>query len=93
MISAGWQCSLLWQILIVGGSFEQEGSGGAGGGRNTSICARKLKILEGDKSDGCSNNTSLYIFCLVLFIFLAGLMLGVVYNTIFRCGIQRVTGS
>ena len=43
----------LWQILILGGAFEQEGTGGAGGGRDTSICARKLKILEGDKSDGC----------------------------------------
>ena len=48
--------------MIFDGAFEQEGSGGAGagGGRDTSICARKLYILEGDKSDGCSKNTSLY---------------------------------
>ena len=48
---------------------------GAGGGRDTSICARKLQILEGDKSDGCSKNTSLYITCLVLFVILEDLML------------------
>ena len=30
MISAGRQCLLLWQILILGGTFEQEGSGGGG---------------------------------------------------------------
>ena len=58
MISAGWQCLLLWQILISGGAFEQEGSGRG----HTSICGRKLYILEGDKSDGCSNNTSLPLY-------------------------------
>ena len=31
MISAGWWCLLLWQILISGGAFKQEGSGGGGG--------------------------------------------------------------
>ena len=49
------------------------------GGRNTPICARKLEILEGDKSDGCSKDTSLYITCLVTFIFLADMMLAVVW--------------
>ena len=53
------------------------------------MCAGTI-ILEWVKSDGCSKNTSLHITCLVLFSILADLMLGVVYNTIFRCGIQRV---
>ena len=32
VISAGWWCLLLWQILISGGAFKQEGSGGRGAG-------------------------------------------------------------
>ena len=70
-------CTTLKQVLILGEAFEQEGSGEkeGGGGRDTSICARILKILEGDKSDGCSKKTSLYITCLVFFINLKDLML------------------
>ena len=83
MISACWYCLLLWQILILGGACEQEGSGGG----DISICARKLYILIGDKSDGCSKKISLYITRLVLFIILEGLKLDVVCNTIFRCGV------
>ena len=59
------------------GRAEFQGRGGmglnkreAGGGRNTSTCARKQKILEGDKSDGCSSNTSLYVYhlpCIVYY--------------------------
>ena len=38
VIPAGWKCLLLWQIWILGGAFEQEGSGGgAGGGRGVFI--------------------------------------------------------
>ena len=59
MIQAGWLCLLLWQISILGGAFEQEGSREAGTGRDLSICARKLKIHEGDKSDGCSKKAFL----------------------------------
>ena len=71
-----------------------EGERGRGrGGRDNSICARKLKTLKMDKSDGCSMNTSLYITGMVLIIILAALMLGVVYNTIFGCGIQCVIAS
>ena len=40
VISSAWKCLLLWQISILGGAFEQEESGG--GGRDNSICARKL---------------------------------------------------
>ena len=48
------------------------------------MCAEIIKILQGDKSDGCRRNAlSIYITCLVLFIvLLAGLMLGVVYNVL-----------
>ena len=60
-------------------AFEQKGSGGrglvAGGGRDTSICAQTHILFEGDKSDGCSKNTSLNITCLVLFKILADLNL------------------
>ena len=71
--------------------------GGAGGtpqyGRDSSICARNVLLLEGDKSDGCSKKTPLYITCLVLLITLEDLMVDVVCNTIFRCGKQRVKAS
>ena len=40
-----------------GPEFGQEKRGG-GNGRGNSICARKLKILQGDKSDGCIRNAS-----------------------------------
>ena len=40
------------------------------GGLDTSVCARKLHIPEGDKSDGCSRETSLFITCLVLYVIL-----------------------
>ena len=40
-----------------GAGCEQEG---AGGGGDNSICVRKLKILEGDISDGCERNASVY---------------------------------
>ena len=76
--------------MILGRAFEQEGSGAGGGERDTPICARKVLLLKGDKSDGCSKKTSLYITCLVLFIILEDLMLDVVCNTIFGCGKQRV---
>ena len=33
---------------------------GGGGGRGNSTCARKLSILQGDKSDGCGRNASVY---------------------------------
>ena len=45
VMSAGWQCLLLWQILIFGGAFEQEGSGGAGGGGRAghfNMCAETI---------------------------------------------------
>ena len=35
MISTSWKCLLLWQISILGGAYEQEGTGekrGGGGG-------------------------------------------------------------
>ena len=43
--------------------------------------------------DSCRRNTSLYIACLFLYNFPTDLMLGVAYNTIFRCGIRRVMAS
>ena len=64
-----------------------------GGGGGTSICARKVLLLEGDKSEGCSKKTSLYITCLVMFIIVENLMLDVVCNAIFGCGKQRVEAS
>ena len=76
--------------MILGRAFEQEGSGAGGGERDTPIRARKVYLLKGDKSDGCSKKTSLDITCLVLFIILEDLMLDVVCNTIFGCGKQRV---
>ena len=57
-----------------------EQSGGVVGGGGTSIC-------------GCSNNTSFYITRLVFFFFAVDLMLGVAYNTIFRCGVKCFIGS
>ena len=45
VISAGWWCLLLWQILILGGAFEQEGSGRGGeGGRvgHFNMCAETI---------------------------------------------------
>ena len=85
----------LRQVLNLGGAFEQEGwrRGKGSGGRDTSICARKLHILKGDKSYGCSRNTSLYITCLVLFIIVEELILDVVCNGMFRCGEERVKAS
>ena len=58
-----------------------------------SICARKLKILKGHKSDGCSKKTSVYIICLVMFTFLEGLMLDAVFNPVFRWSKQLVKSS
>ena len=63
---------LLWQILILGEAFEQEGSGGAGAGRGGGETLQYVRgnytSLKGtNKSDGCSKKTSLYITCLVLF--------------------------
>ena len=59
VISAGWLCLLLWQILIFGGAFEQEGSGGAGGtikyvrvndkslkGTNLTVVARRHPFIS-----------------------------------------------
>ena len=69
---------------------KRDRGGKGGGGRDTSICARKLSILQGDKSDDCGKKACLYITCLVLYIILKGLMLYVVCNAIFRCGIERV---
>ena len=34
--------------------------GGGGDGRDNNLSARKLQILEGDKSDGCGRNASVY---------------------------------
>ena len=48
-----------------------------------SICARKLLIYRGDTSDGCGRNASLNITCLLLFFFVADLMLAVEYNKLF----------
>ena len=49
-------------------------------------------MLQGDKSDGCSKKTSLYITYLVMFIILEDLMLDVVCNPVFGCK-QRVKAS
>ena len=54
-------------------AFEQEGSGGKGNGRDNSICARGLEIVEGDKSDGCRTSVLVYFTCLGLHILLADL--------------------
>ena len=59
-------------------------------GASISICARELKTLEGDESDGCSKKTPLYITRLVMFIFLEGWMVHVVCNPVLRCSKQRV---
>ena len=66
--------------------FEQEGSGGRGGGGGLNMCAD----LKGDESDGFSKKTSLYITRLVMFIILECLMLYAVSNPVFGCSKQRV---
>ena len=43
MISTAWYCSLLRQILILGGAFEQEGAGGGEGGQ-LNLCAETINI-------------------------------------------------
>ena len=36
VISTAWECLLLWQVLILGGAFEQAGAGARGrGGRGS----------------------------------------------------------
>ena len=73
---------------MLGGALTKRDRVGAGGGRDSSICARKVLLLKGDKSDGWGNKTSLYITCLILFIILEYLMwyvtqsLGVVNNVL-----------
>ena len=42
------------------------------------MCLETIKILKGDKPDGCSKKTCLYIICLVMFTILEGLMLDAV---------------
>ena len=74
-----------------GGAFEQEGSGA--GGEFQYVRGNYNSLKEGDKSDGCSNKTSLYITCLVIFSILEGLMLDVVCNPVFGCSKQRVKSS
>ena len=69
--------------LISGGAFEQEGSGGRGGGAS-------ISIYERDESDGCSKKTPLYITRLVMTFFLEGLMFHAVCNPVFMCSNQRV---
>ena len=69
---------------------------GAGAGETLQYVRGNYRSFEGTNlTVGCRGNASLYITCLVLFIILADLMLliGVVYITIFRCGIQRVIPS
>ena len=46
VISAGWWCLLLWQILISGGAFKQEGSGGRGG-EHFNMCAETITLEKG----------------------------------------------
>ena len=87
VISTAYMILLLWPISVVSGAFRQtrrkgRGELGEGGGRDIPICARKLEILKGDKTDGCSKKTSLYVTCLVLFIILHG-------RFDVRCGIQH----
>ena len=48
VISAGWQCFLLWHILILGGAFDQQGSGrGAGAGGTLQYVRGKYYSLKG----------------------------------------------
>ena len=57
------------------------------------MCAETMNPQRGQKSDGCSKKTSLYITCLVMFIILEGLMLDVVCNPVSRWSKQRVKSS
>ena len=71
------------------GFFLTRGTGGGGGKGGEDGAFQDVrgnyKSLKGDKPDGCSKKTSLYIICLVMFTILEGLMLHAVCNPVFRC--------
>ena len=83
--------------MILGGAFEQEGSGGGGTGGTTQYVRRHYKSFKGTNLtvvEGMHQFMSpTFTWLVVLFIILADLILGMVYKTIFRCGIQCVTAS
>ena len=49
MISTAWYCLLPWQVLILGGAFEQKGAGGGRGADRTgqlNLCADTVNPLR-----------------------------------------------
>ena len=93
MISIVLKCLLLWQISILGGAFDQEGSGG-GCGRDNSICARKLTSNPSKGHFGRLYKeciTSYHLSSFFFFFCRFGVRCGIQHN--FYCGIPCVIDS
>ena len=83
VISILYRCMLFWPISIVSvGRLNKLGGKRGGGGGGGLICPRKLYILKGDKLDGNSMKTPIYIICLVMLIILEGLVFDAVCNPV-----------
>ena len=97
----------VWQISMLGGAFEQEGAktkrvkkggAGAGAGGTLQYVRGNYKSLKGTNLTVVARIhpfiSPAWYYSYYFFI-LADLMLliGVVYNTLFRCGEQRVKAS